>query len=776
MKKVINMFIKKYQVKGIVQGVGFRPFVYRIAKKYQLNGWVLNDSNGVLIEVEGEQDNITHFIHDIEFNSPELAYVQEVKLIEEQESDNRYSSFNILSSQKHSSRQTLISPDTYVCNECLEELFDPTNRRFRYPFINCTNCGPRYSIIKDIPYDRPYTTMAKFPMCKECDKEYKDILDRRFHAQPNACWKCGPQVQLKTSDGTNVPTDNPIEKTIDLLKKGKILAIKGLGGYHLVVDPMNHEAVKELRKRKKRDEKPFALMSSELDDVKKFAEITKNEEALLVSKERPIVLLNKKKNEYISSDIAPNNNTYGVMLAYTPLHHLILRGNFIALIATSANVSDEPIVYKDVDAIEQLKGIADYYLVHNREIFTRVDDSIVRGIDLDEEITKLQIIRRARGYVPNPIDFKEGSTNVLALGAELKNTICLTKGEKAFISHHIGDLKNYKIYESFKNTIAHLQKIFEISPSVIASDLHPDFYSTKYAFDQNALPVVQVQHHHAHMASCMVDNQLNGPVLGVILDGTGYGDDGNIWGGEFLIGDFLNYQRAAYIDYFQLPGGDKAVKEPYRIALGILTQIYGEQVKELPIKLISERNSFELDVLIKVIQKGINSPLTSSMGRLFDAVSALLGVRETIQYEGQAAIELEQAIDINDSSNPLLSYEIVASNGIRKIDIKPMFKELVSLIIKDKYTKGELSYRFHYTMVQMITETCKQIRQETGINKLVLSGGVFLNKFLLVEAYKSLKACKFEVYMHKQVPTNDGGISLGQAAIAAHRYKDTHSV
>ncbi len=757
--------LKQYNIKGIVQGVGFRPFVYRIAKTYKLSGWVLNDAGGVTIEVEGPEVELNRFVAHLTNNPPPLAVINEVTVLRDEPSEGTYTSFEIKQSEGKAERQALVSPDTNVCDNCLEELFAPGNRRYRYPFINCTNCGPRYTIIQDIPYDRPFTTMKDFPLCPECNGEYHDPLDRRFHAQPNACWTCGPRVQLLNNQGEAVDSATPVRETVKLLKQGHIVAIKGVGGYHLVVDPTNHEAVLKLRQRKRRNFKPFALMAETADHVKKFARVSPEEEKLLTSTERPIVLLQKQQATGFSPALAPNNQQYGVMLAYTPLHYLLLRDNFTAIVATSGNVTDQPIVYKEVEALNRLSNIAEYFLVHNRDIHTRVDDSIVRYVP---RLDSAYIIRRARGYVPRPVSSDKSFPSVLALGGELKNTICLNKDNKFFLSHHIGDLKNLQIFDSMSEVITHLSHILNITPVCIASDLHPDFRNTRYVFEQDELPIIQVQHHHAHMASCMFENNLKTPTIGVIFDGLGYGLNKQVWGGEFLVGDYYDFERAAHFQPFSLLGGDKAVKEPYRIALAFLFEIYGADVANLGLDVVTKRSEMELELLQKMADKQINAPQTSSMGRIFDAVSALLGVCDKIEYEAQAAIELEQVIQPTAPLPSPLPYQIYQDNKAWKINVLPMFQRLVELLRTGQESQSDLSLRFHQTIVQIVTDICQRLRQTEKINDVVLSGGVFLNQFLLINCYTQLSQSGFKVYTHKKVPTNDGGISLGQAVVAGY--------
>jgi hydrogenase maturation protein HypF len=757
---------RRYQIKGVVQGVGFRPFVYRAAEQYSLRGWIRNGSEGVEIEIQGDLDGLESFIVEVRTDAPALARVESVALIEQRQDEVVYEEFTIEISERSSSAATLISPDTFVCEDCLRELFDPADRRHRYPFINCTNCGPRYSIIRGVPYDRPFTTMATFPLCEACAHEYHDVTDRRFHAQPVACWDCGPQVALWEPGAGDLAATDPIAQAAGLLKAGAILACKGIGGYHLMVDPRNEEAVTELRRRKRRDEKPFALMSPTLEAVTGYASVDSCEAELLQSVARPIVLVRKRGDE-LAAGVAPGNQRFGVMLAYTPLHHLLLSFGFDALVATSGNVSDEPIAFTNEDAVERLSGIADVFLVNNRDIHTRVDDSIVRSVPLAGRPEPV-LIRRARGYTPEPIAAPFDLPPVLGVGPELKNTVCLSRGRELFLSHHIGDLKNDAVMRSFEHSIAHLKKTLEVQPELIAHDMHPSYMSTRYALEQGILPTLAVQHHHAHMASCMCEHGLTDPAIGVIFDGTGYGTDGAIWGGEFLVGDYSGFQRAGQLEYFRLPGGDKAVKQPWRVALALLAQAFEGLGGLEQVPVVARRTDEERQVLGVMIERGIHSPATSSMGRLFDGVSALIGVREEIRYEAQAAIELEQLLERGASAQPL-PWELRLEDGRIAVDPRPMIRELAEEVARGRATAAELSLRFHSTLVEMVRSSCLAIRDLTGLSTVVLSGGVFLNEFLLSGAYDALFGAGFDVYAHRRVPTNDGGVSLGQAAIAGWR-------
>jgi hydrogenase maturation protein HypF len=799
---------RRYQIRGIVQGVGFRPFVFRTAERHALGGWVRNDSEGVVLEVQGHPGALEEFIVEVSTRAPALARVESVALLPHPPGERVVQGFEIHSSEHRSARaSTLVSPDTCVCEECLRELCDPADRRYRYPYINCTNCGPRYSIIRGVPYDRERTTMAVFPMCERCEREYHDVRDRRFHAQPIACWECGPRVAL-VYPGTRPPRTasglDPIEETISLLREGAVVAVKGLGGYHLMVDARNEEAVARLRARKRREEKPFAVMSPTLEAVRGYALVGEREAEILSSPQRPIVLVRKRdEGRALAAGVAPGNRSYGAMLAYTPVHHLLFQGGCDALVATSGNVSDEPIAFRDDDALERLAGIADAFLVGERDIYTRVDDSIVRCVDLnpapsptlrgpDGEAapTRSEVapIRRARGYTPEPVKAPFELPPLLAVGPELKSTVCLTRGRELFLSHHIGDLKNVASRRAFEHAIEHLSRLLEVTPEVIAHDMHPGYESTRFALSQEELPTVAVQHHHAHMAACMCEHGLSEPVVGVVFDGTGYGTDGNVWGGEFLVGDYVGFERAAHLAYFRLPGGDRAVEEPWRVALALLWEAYGEGLRELDLPVVGERTTEERRVVGRMLQTGLHSPLTSSVGRLFDGVAALIGVRERCRYEAQAAIELEQLVE------PVAAGRLGAALDRRsaagdpstggwggrpfawelcgpeqwpwRIDPAPMVRELVAAVGRRGTTAAELSARFHYTVVDMVRATCEAIRARTGIERVVLSGGVFQNELLLRGCHAALGGAGFWVYSHRLVPANDGGVSLGQAAVA----------
>ena len=755
--------LARISVRGVVQGVGFRPFVYRLAQRHNLKGWVRNTSGNVEIEVEGDEDSLANFLSDLEDKAPPMARTEHVEATFD--SPQGYTDFEIHESLSLKGKYQLLSPDIATCEDCKQEIFCPADRRFGYPFTNCTNCGPRFTIIEDIPYDRPKTTMREFQMCPQCQREYEDPLDRRFHAQPNACPECGPNLELVDNNGNPVECSDAIRATSDLLRTGKILAIRGLGGFLLAGDATNAEAVELLRARKKRPSKPLAVMMATLGEIEKHCWLSPVESQLLQSPQCPIVLLRwKHDSSSISPTVAPNLKYLGVMLPYTPLHHILMRGVGVPLVMTSGNLSEEPIAKDNDEALARLRGIADYYLLHNRGIFARYDDSVYIVED-----DKPQVIRRARGYAPYPIFLPFKSKQILACGAELKNAFCLTKDEHAFLSQHIGDMENEETLEHFENTIEFYKKLFRIEPEAITCDMHPEYLSTRYALQLGAEPglrLIPVQHHHAHIVSCLVENGFEGPVIGVAFDGTGYGTDGAIWGGEFLVADWHSFQRAGHLEYVPLLGGVAAIKKPYRMALSYLYTLLGEDfsLEGLP---IGKLNPTELGIIKQQLKQGINCPPTSSAGRLFDAVSALAGVRGEIDYEAQAAIELEMlAADILPEDEPVsYAFDIVENQGVRIIKLA----ELLSAVVRDVRNQvpvSIISLRFHNTVAQMIARMCKSIATETGITRAALSGGVFQNRLLLRLATSALRREGFNVLTHHLVPCNDGGISLGQAVIA----------
>ncbi len=728
-------------VKGAVQGVGFRPFVYRLAKELNLAGWVNNTSVGVFIEVEGSTKELESFLYRLSWEKPPRSVIQS---LESRWLDSiGYDDFTIKESDG-GDKTTIVLPDLSTCADCLREIFDPDNRRYRYPFTNCTNCGPRYSIIRSLPYDRPNTTMGDFPMCPDCLEEYHNPLDRRFHAQPNACPVCGPQITLWDKDGrTLAGGDEALHHTADAIREGLIVAIKGLGGFHLVVDARNENAVRELRERKKRPTKPLALMYPDLQLVKTDCKLSPLEEQLLESGESPIVLLLQKPNS-LPPDLSPGNPYLGVMLPYTPLHHLLMTELGFPVVATSGNLSDEPICIDESEVMERLGGIADVFLVHDRSIVRPVDDSIIR-----EVAGRPMMLRRARGYAPFPVSLPcEESRHILAVGGYFKNTVAIYKQNQVFISQHIGDLDNEATYRHFLEILTSLENLYDFRHEVIVSDKHPDYLSSQYAREQN-LELVTVQHHHAHILSCMAENGIDGPVLGVAWDGTGYGEDRTIWGGEFLCVDGAGFERVAHFLPWPLPGGDKAVKEPRRVALGLLSVI-GEEY--LPLQ--AAFTPSEYGVLKGMIAKGLNSPLTSSAGRLFDGVAALLGLCYRVSFEGEAAMGLEFLARNTPTQE---SYPFAYNLAV--IDWRPMVKEIMEDANRGK-ERELIAAKFHNTLVEIIVGVARHYSR----GKIVLSGGCFQNRLLTEKAILSLQSAGFEVYTHHHIPPNDGGISLGQIA------------
>lgn len=748
-------------IQGIVQGVGFRPFVYEQAIKHALTGWVRNSSAGVEIEVTGKAISLEALLHALQNDLPPLARVDAMQVTEIPVVE--YSNFQILSSQSNPGEFIPISPDIAICPDCQRELFDKHNRRFRYPFINCTNCGPRFTIIEDIPYDRPFTTMKAFPMCPQCQAEYANPLDRRFHAQPIACDVCGPQLSFQVENKEIAVGDTALQLAREWIKYGKIVAVKGLGGFHLACDARNENAVSSIRKRKKRSDKPFALMALNMETIESVCFVSPVERELLTSRQKPVVLLDKKPGANIAPFVAPQLDTLGIMLAYTPLHLLLLEpetGFPDLLVMTSGNMSEEPIAYQDEESFSRLSSIADAFLTNNRPIHMRVDDSVVR-----EERNGIYPIRRARGYAPDAISLIAPVPQLLATGALLKNTFCLTRDKYAFLSHHIGDLENYETFRSFREGISHYKNIFHITPEMVVCDLHPDYLSTRFAHayaEEHNIPLMQVQHHHAHLASVLAENHLpiEDLVVGLCFDGTGYGTDTKIWGGEVLTGNVKGYQRIAHLSYMPLPGGDAAIHHPARMALAYLWSAGMDWDPQLPA--VQHVCSDERTMLLSQLQHGINTPQTSSMGRLFDAVSALIGVCTTVNYEGQAAILLEAIANPDEYG----SYSLPLVSDCW--NIPSLLKEIVQ-DYRGGATLPDISARFHNTLVQASRQVCDQLRNTHSISQTALSGGVWQNRLLLRKTISALESDGFTVFTHHQVPTNDGGISLGQAWIAANK-------
>ncbi len=748
--------LKHISVQGVVQGVGFRPFVFRLARECNLNGWVLNTSSGVEIEVDGAGQAIDRFLGRLVHEAPPLAHIDGLRVTPPAGS-NRYTSFEIRKSREDRGYQ-LISPDIATCNDCAAEIFNPGDRRYRYPFTNCTNCGPRFTIISDIPYDRPNTTMSKFPMCAACRKEYEEPLNRRFHAQPNACPVCGPRVWLEKAGGERVSCDDAIREAARLLASGFILAIKGLGGFHLACDACNERAVDTLRRRKGRPDKPLAVMMRHLDEVRKDCLFGEEEAALLSSPHAPIVLLRSREGSRIARNVAPGNNYLGVMLAYTPLHHLLLSDFAGPLVMTSGNITEEPIVRDNEEAKRRLGGLADYFLFHDRDIHSRYDDSVSMV-----SAKAPQLIRRARSYAPFPVKLPFGTSPLLAVGAQEKASFCLTRDRYAFVSQHIGDLDNVETIEHFADTVELYKKLFRIRPELIAHDLHPDYLSTRYALEiKGDLPAAGVQHHHAHIASCMVDNGIAEPVVGVAFDGSGFGPDGTVWGGEFLIARLDGFERVGRIEPLPMPGGELAIRKPYRLAIAYLRRLLGH-VPELPfLRDISEE---EQGFIIQQLEKEINSPLTSSCGRLFDAVSALLNVRKVISFEGQAAIELEM-LSRQGGDAVGYAYELAERDGMQEVRIAQLLEAILD-DMRSGVPVREIGAKFHETVARFTRDVVARVAGEAGVSRVALSGGCFQNRLLLQRTVPLLESAGLEVLLHRQVPCNDGGISLGQAAIAS---------
>lgn len=755
-------------IRGIVQGVGFRPFVYNLATRLQLGGFVQNQAGSVFIEVEGKREPLDWFLIKLRTRPPPLAQIEDFTLKQREPLGERQ--FRILSSDSDTAGAIFISPDVATCEECLAELFDPNNRRYGYPFLNCTNCGPRLTIITAAPYDRPRTTMASFALCLACQSEYEDPHDRRFHAQPTACPVCGPQLQLLDDGGVQIQTADPLIHLAAALVAGKIGAIKGLGGFHLACDARNSAAVAELRRRKHRDEKPFAVMVAGVAAAAECANAWPEELSLLASARRPIVLLRRLETSTIANEVAPGNARLGIMLPYTPLHHLLMRAvGGIPLVMTSGNRSDEPIVYQN-DAAYKLRGIADLFLVHDRPIHVRCDDSVTQVVRSME-----QTIRRSRGYAPRPIEMPFSCPRpILAVGGQLKVTFALGQGRQAFLSHHLGDLDHFEAYRAFEHDIELYQKLFAIYPKILAHDLHPDYQTSRYARERagrEGTRVLAVQHHHAHMASCMAEHGLTRSVIGVTFDGTGYGTDGAVWGGEFLVGDYRHFIRAAHLRYVGMPGGDQAIREPWRMALAHLKDA-GPELTALKARL----SRHQVSTVEKMLERRFNTPWTSSAGRLFDAVAALLGVRDRVSYEGQAAIELE-ALAMKGLPDRIYPYELSTAQASQPllVDTRPLIRYIVEEACAG-VSSASIARRFHHTLVDIIATVCDRLRQSTGINDVVLSGGVFLNAVLSEELYARLEVDGFGAYHHHLVPPNDGGLSLGQLAIAAALSEESNDV
>jgi hydrogenase maturation protein HypF len=747
----------RVRVQGTVQGVGFRPFVYTVATELELDGFVGNDGHGVVAEVEGTAGAVSTFVEIVRTRPPTLAVVDRVDTEEMRPTGD--AGFRIIPSVVAGTRQALVTPDAATCADCLRELWDPANRRYRYPFTNCTNCGPRYTIVCDVPYDRGNTTMAHFVMCDACRTEYEDTSNRRFHAEPVCCPACGPQLRLLDRDRRPVDGD-PIEVAARLLSGGAIVAVKGIGGYHLAVDATDDRAVVTLRGRKHRYDRPFAVMVPGLGAAHALCRLQPGDEAQLTSATAPIVLL-VRRDGGVAAAVAPLQRSLGLMLPYTPMHHLLLAALMRPMVLTSGNVSDEPIAFDDDDAFARLGGIADAFLTHDRRIRTRVDDTVVRSTAAGP-----LPVRRSRGHVPQPVRSPERfPRHVLATGPELKSTFCLARDEHAFVSHHIGDLENYETFRSFVDGIDHLQRLLDVRPEVVAHDLHPDYLSTRYALEQRGdLEAMGVQHHHAHIASCLADNGVTGPVIGVAFDGLGYGDDATLWGGEFLVADLLGYRRVGHLEPVPLPGGATAIRQPWRMAAVYLDAAYGGAP---PSRLdVVARNRDNWDAVVGSAKAGLNAPLTSSAGRLFDAIAALVGVRDEIRYEGQAAVELEVLAD--DSENRGYRAVVDATGEALVVRASDLVRDAAADLLAGA-SPATVSARFHNGLADVTVAVCRRIRDEHGPGVVALSGGVFQNVRLLDRCGSLFAESGFTVLTHHRVPPNDGGVSLGQAAIAGAR-------
>jgi hydrogenase maturation protein HypF len=747
----------RVRVEGVVQGVGFRPFVHALAERFGLTGMVGNDGRGVFVEVEGHRASVTAFIDALLTEAPPLAVVERVTTASIRPTG--ATGFAIVASPKDGEHTALVAADTATCDDCLAELFDRDDRRFRYPFVNCTNCGPRFTIVLDVPYDRPNTTMAGFAMCADCATECADPADRRFHAQPVCCPACGPALRLLDQAGNDVDGDAVAEAALRL-RDGAVVAVKGLGGFHLAADAGSQPAVAALRGRKRREEKPFAVMVAGIEAAQSVCHVSDAEASALAAPARPVVLLARRDGDVgMAASVAPGNRSLGVMLPYTPLHHLLLDAFGGPLVMTSGNLSDEPIAYEDDDARSRLATIADCFLVHNRPIHIRTDDSVARVVRGRE-----MVLRRSRGHAPRPVALPWALPRpVLACGAELKSTFCVAKGRRAFVSHHIGDLENYETLRSFTTGIEHFCRLFEVEPEVVAHDLHPEYLSTKHAFEMEGVELVGVQHHHAHVASCLADNGEVGPVVGLAFDGLGWGTDGTVWGGEVLVADLTGFERAGHLDVVAMPGGTAAIREPWRMAAAHLDACFGSDVS--PDLAVLARNRPRWDDVIAVARAGLSSPLTSSCGRLFDAVAALIGVRDVVSYEGQAAIELEQLADPAETG----SYPVAIGAGP---PLRVAGSDLIRAVVDDLSAGTPppvIAARFHNGLAAAAVAVAVQVAGAAGLDTVALSGGAFQNVLLLTGVTDGLEAAGLRILTHHQVPPNDGGISLGQTAVAGAR-------
>ncbi len=758
---------RRIRVSGICQGVGFRPFVFGLARRWELRGWVRNDPAGVTIDVEGPGDDLDRFTRALTSEAPPLADLDGVR--SETLTPNHHEGFRIEESAGEPGVRTLVSPDVATCPDCLRELRDPDDRRHGYPFLNCTRCGPRFTIVRDVPYDRPRTTMAGFEMCPACRAEYDDPTDRRFHAQPTACPACGPRLELMDVEGPEERLEGPdaLDGAVDRLERGLVVAVKGLGGFHLACDARSAEAVARLRDRKGRASKPFALIVPDLAAARSLCRIDGPEEEALTSIRRPIVLLQRRADQRVAAGVAPGLDVLGLMIPYTPLHHLLLEAFGRPLVLTSGNRSGEPIAYRDDEAVRRLSAVADAFLTHDRPIHVPCDDSVVRVM-----AGEARPVRRSRGWAPGPVRMgRAAPVPILAVGGHLKNTFCLLREDRAFLSQHVGDLESWAAYRTLRDGIDHFAGLFDVEPEVVAHDLHPEYLSTKLADErarEEGMEAIGVQHHHAHVAACLAEHGEDGPAIGVAFDGTGYGSDGAIWGGEFLVADLAGFERRGHLAYRPLPGGDAAVREPWRMALSHLEGADPETATDFAERLRERVDPERIGPVRQMIRSGAASPPTSSVGRLFDAAAAVAGVRLEADYEAQAAMELE-ALAVPDEEG---SYPVVLREGEGeepwRWDPGPLFRALAE-DTAGGVAPDRAAARFHNAVRDAVVAGCRRIRSETGPGTVVLTGGVFQNVRLAEAAAHALEADGFRVLLHRAVPPNDGGLALGQAAVAAAR-------
>lgn len=750
---------KKISVRGRVQGVGFRPFVFGLADRYKLVGTVQNNMDGVKIHLEGEEDKLQSFIHDLSNKAPRLSKIEQI--IEVDAETVGFNTFSIIKSERSGTSMLVIPIDSAVCEDCLREMREPEDFRYRYPFINCTQCGPRYTIIRELPYDRPYTTMGSFKMCPDCQAEYEDPFNRRHHAQPIACPKCGPSIGLYDNKGTGVNVKNPLLKTIRLLEEGRIIAVKGIGGYHLACDARNEDAVQKLRIRKKRKVRPLAVMAASLDEVKRFAKVGEEEANILTSPESPIVVLSKNQTYDLAAGIAPGMNTVGVMLPYSPLHHLLFNESKVkCLVMTSANPSGLPMIHNENEVFHYLRGIADYYLIHNREILHPVDDSVVQLNNANHDF-----LRRSRGYVPDPLQMNKDVTGVVAFGGQQKNTFSIGRNNQIFIGPHIGDLENIETINHFKQELDHLLKWIDIPLITAVIDAHPGYFSRTIVKDYDFDEVLEIQHHHAHMAACMGENDVKGPCYGIILDGTGYGTDGHVWGFEILYGDYGSFERQGHLMYTPLPGGEKSINEPWRNASAMLLSLLGTDGMDFANALFPDKRA-EISIIQAMLEKKINTVQAGTCGRLFDAVSALTGLCHVSTYDGEAAIKLSERASLTDEVAPY-TFDMYFVQGLLTFDFSKMLREIAEDMMAA--IKLEIiSTRFHETLVEAIVQAMLELKGKfpNRTNQIVLSGGSFHNRYLREKLTKGLRVHGFTVFNHQKVPCNDGGLSYGQLLVA----------